>query len=82
MIPVTIAAMSALADLRSRMLDVRFTPQSGHAQRPHRCLLSAISGHKARPSVASLIAWCEPRLSAMGRDVLGFLVVDFLERVV
>jgi hypothetical protein len=35
----------SLADLRSRMLDVRFTPQSGHAQRPHRCLLSAKSGH-------------------------------------
>jgi hypothetical protein len=25
--------------------NVRFTPQSGHAQRQHRCLLSAKSGH-------------------------------------
>ena len=29
------------------ILDVRFTPKSGHAHRGHRCLLCAISGHCA-----------------------------------
>jgi hypothetical protein len=35
----------SLADNGERISDVRFTPKSGHAQRQHRCPLSAISGH-------------------------------------
>src|SRR5262245_21517226 len=38
----------SLADIRKRIRDVRFTPKSGHAQRRHRCLLSANSGHSGR----------------------------------
>src|SRR6516164_7748071 len=41
------ACLRALRDwcdgVMSRMRGVRFTPESGHAQRRHRCLLSAIS---------------------------------------
>jgi hypothetical protein len=33
------------ADIGVEISDVRFTPESGHAQRGHRCLLSAIIGH-------------------------------------
>src|SRR5262249_34189725 len=35
----------SLADIREWIRDVRFTPESGHAQSRHRCLLSANSGH-------------------------------------
>ena len=38
----------SLADISQHIRDVRFTLKSGHAQRRHRCLLSAISGHSAR----------------------------------
>jgi hypothetical protein len=36
----------SLADIWVRIRDVRFTPNSGHAQRRHQCLLGAISGHQ------------------------------------
>src|SRR5215471_1134458 len=35
----------SLADIREWIGDFRFTPESGHAQSRHRCLLSAISRH-------------------------------------
>src|SRR5262249_8642015 len=37
----------SLADLRSVMRDVRFSPKSRHAHRRHQFLLSANSGHQA-----------------------------------
>ena len=37
----------SLADIGERIMHVRFTPESGHAQRHHRRLLSARSGHAA-----------------------------------
>src|SRR5262249_42518130 len=43
--PMLNVRFGSLADIRERTRDVRFTPRSGHAQRRHRCLLSAISGH-------------------------------------
>ena len=33
----------SLADIGARISDVRFTPESGHAQHLHQCLLRAIS---------------------------------------
>jgi hypothetical protein len=41
----------SLADVRERIMDVRFIPSSRHAHRRHQCLLSAISGHFAACSV-------------------------------
>ena len=38
----------SLADIRARNRDVRFTPRSGHALRPHQCLLSANSGSSSQ----------------------------------
>ena len=35
----------SLADISERTRDVRFTPESGHAERQHRRPLSAISRH-------------------------------------
>src|SRR6476620_6906825 len=35
----------SLADISERTKDVRFTPESGHAELQHRRPLSAISGH-------------------------------------
>jgi hypothetical protein len=35
----------SIADISERIRDVRFAPESGHVQRRHRGLLSAISGH-------------------------------------
>jgi hypothetical protein len=35
----------SLADIRERIRDVCFTPESGHVQRRNRCLLCAKSGH-------------------------------------
>ena len=40
-----------LADIRERIRDVRFAPESGHIQRQDRCLLCANSGHQKRPLV-------------------------------
>jgi hypothetical protein len=34
--------------------NVRFTPESGHAQPRHRCLLSAIIGHSLFPKVTAI----------------------------
>jgi len=34
----------SLADISALISDVRFAPESGHAQRRRQCLLSAISG--------------------------------------
>jgi hypothetical protein len=42
----TYVRYGSLADIRERIRDVRFTPNNGHAQRRHRCLLSANSGHR------------------------------------
>jgi hypothetical protein len=42
-IPRCHVRFGSLADIGEWFRDVRFTPQSGHAQRQHRCLLSAIS---------------------------------------
>ena len=39
----------SLADIRERIRDVRFAPESGHAQRQNRCLLCAKSGHQPSP---------------------------------
>ena len=35
----------SLADIGERIMHVRFTPESGHAQRHHQRLLSAMSRH-------------------------------------
>ena len=48
-------------------MHVRFTPESGHAQRHHQRLLSAISGHRAVTSAtarASRLAGARPCLAA------------------
>ena len=37
---------NAIALIPDMVMDVRFTPKSGHSQRRHRCPLSAISGHR------------------------------------
>ena len=37
--------LGSLADIRERTRGVRFTPESGHAERHQRRPLSAISGH-------------------------------------
>ena len=44
--PMTLSDVryGSLADISERTRDVRFTPESGHAQRQHRCPLSAKSG--------------------------------------
>ena len=39
----------SLADIGERTRDVRFTPESGHADRQHRRPLSANSGHQPSP---------------------------------
>ena len=49
--------LGSLADIGQRIGDVRFTRKSGHAERRHRCLLSAISGHTWGP-IATL-QWSE-----------------------
>jgi hypothetical protein len=36
----------SLADIGVQLTDVRFTPESGHAERQHRRALSANSGHQ------------------------------------
>ena len=41
----------SLADIAARSRHVRFTPESGHAQRQHRCLLCAISGRPSRQAL-------------------------------
>ena len=51
--------VGSLADIARRTSDVRFTPKSGHAERRHQCLLSAISRHaqrRSRSSVATLLS--------------------------
>src|SRR5262245_30599826 len=37
----------SLADIRVKISDVRFAPESRHAHHRHQCLLSAYSGHSA-----------------------------------
>ena len=56
----------SLADIRERITDVRFASESGHAQRQHRCLLSARSrrsqaeGCSAPKVLASALAAGKP----------------------
>jgi hypothetical protein len=40
-----IAASAPRADIEARVIDVRFTPESGHAAGREECPLSAKSGH-------------------------------------
>jgi hypothetical protein len=40
-----VVRFGSLADIGQPIRDVRFTPNRGHAQRLHQCLLSATSGH-------------------------------------
>ena len=42
--------LRSLADISERTRDVRFTPESGNAERQHRRPLSASSGHKCPAS--------------------------------
>jgi hypothetical protein len=44
----------SLADISERTKDVRFTPESGHAERQHRRPLSAISGHLQKQGAGTL----------------------------
>src|SRR5512141_885499 len=55
----------SLADISERIRDVRFTPESGHAERQHRGPLCAISGHPLLPH--SSIIGAEPSQLDTGR---------------
>ena len=48
----------SLADISERTKDVRFTPQSGHAERQHRRPLCAISGHNLPGKLFLVVADC------------------------
>src|SRR5262245_42517957 len=56
------------------MRDVRFTPKSGHAQRRHRCLLSANSGHccagSTRPTRLKQTGGNDYKAATKGRSVV------------
>ena len=45
--------LRSLADIRVEVSNVRFSPESGHAHRQHRCPLSAISRHSDNAPLAT-----------------------------
>jgi hypothetical protein len=51
-----------VADIEAPLIDVRFTPKSGHCRATVRCPLCAISGHMRRSKI-SLVDDLEARIN-------------------
>ena len=62
----------SLADIRERIRDVRFTPKSGHGQRPHQCLQSLTD----KSLLWSPVLQTEAQIDASADHVVGVVDID------